>query len=70
MRIFSEIIHEVLGHGLITALFGGSIEGVHISLIFPLDTSYITLDQTNLTNDKFLFAVSGVILLKNASISN
>ena len=58
-RILSEIIHEVVGHGLTTVVFGGRIEGLHISLISPLDTSHITLDQTNLTYEQYLIAVSG-----------
>jgi len=49
----------MLGHGLITVLFGGRIEGVHISLISPLDTSHITLNQNNLTYEQYLLAVSG-----------
>jgi hypothetical protein len=49
----------VIGHGLITVLFGGRIEGLHISLISPLDTSHITLDQSNLTAEQYLLAISG-----------
>jgi hypothetical protein len=63
LRIFSEIIHEVFGHGLVTILFGGSIEAVHISLITPFDTSYITLDQSNLTYEQYLIAVSGGMIV-------
>ncbi|MHA1995999.1 MAG: hypothetical protein ACW97Z_15795 [Candidatus Hodarchaeales archaeon] len=59
LRIFSEIIHEILGHGLPTVLFGGSIEAVHISLISPFDTSHITLNQNNLSYEQYLLAVSG-----------
>jgi hypothetical protein len=40
-------------------LFGGKVNGVQISLISPLDTSYITLDQDNLTYEQQLIAVSG-----------
>jgi len=58
-RVISEIFHEILGHGLITVLFGGKVNGVQISLISPLDTSYITLDQDNLTYEQQLIAVSG-----------
>ncbi|MHA2202308.1 MAG: hypothetical protein ACW991_01340 [Candidatus Hodarchaeales archaeon] len=44
-------------------VFGGRIEGVHISLISPLDTSHITLDQNNLTNEQYLIAVSGGMIV-------
>jgi hypothetical protein len=44
-------------------LFGGSIEGVHISLISPFDTSHINLDQNNLTYGQYLISVSGGIII-------
>ncbi|MFX0182293.1 MAG: hypothetical protein ACFE95_04340 [Candidatus Hodarchaeota archaeon] len=62
-RIISEIFHEILGHGLLTVLFGGKVNGIHISLISPLDTSHITLDQDNLTQEQQLIAVSGGIII-------
>lgn len=39
MKIVSEFIHEVLGHGLFVLLFGGKITKVNISLSWPYKLS-------------------------------
>jgi hypothetical protein len=44
MKVVSEFIHEVLGHGLFVLLFGGKITSVHISLLWPYSLSGIGYD--------------------------
>ncbi|MHA2224576.1 MAG: hypothetical protein ACXAC8_05200 [Candidatus Hodarchaeales archaeon] len=56
-------MHEILGHGFLTVLFGGSITGLHISLVTPLDTSFISLNQDNLSYLEYLIAVSGGVVV-------
>jgi len=41
MKVAAEILHEVGGHGFYVLLFGGRILKVHISLLWPLQFSYI-----------------------------
>jgi len=41
MKILSDAIHDVMGHGLFVILFGGRILKVYISIIWPYDNSYI-----------------------------
>ncbi|MFW9992675.1 MAG: hypothetical protein ACFFD4_11565 [Candidatus Odinarchaeota archaeon] len=62
VRVLSEIIHE-LGHGLATVIFGGRIEGVHISLITPLDISMIDLDKSGFTFEQDMITVAAGLIL-------
>lgn len=41
MKLVAEFVHEVFGHGLFVLLFGGEIIGVHISILWPYELSYI-----------------------------
>ena len=63
VRILSEISHELLGHGLFTVLFGGSIESVHISLISPFDISHITLNRDDLTFEQNLIVIASSMIV-------
>ncbi len=40
-KIAAEFVHELVGHGLFVLLFGGEIVRVHISLLWPYETSFI-----------------------------
>lgn len=42
MKIVSEFVHEVCGHGLFVLLFGGKIKTVYISVLWPYELSYIS----------------------------
>lgn len=48
MKVAAEVMHEVGGHGLYVLLFGGRILGVHISLLWPFQTSYIRWSHPSL----------------------
>jgi len=41
MKVAAEILHEVGGHGFYVLFFGGRILKIHISLLWPLQSSYI-----------------------------
>jgi hypothetical protein len=43
-KVISELVHEVLGHGLFVLLFDGKITQVHISLLWPYSLSGIGVD--------------------------
>jgi hypothetical protein len=40
-KIVGEFVHEVMGHGFFVLLFGGRIVGIHLSLLWPYELSYI-----------------------------
>lgn len=40
-KILAEVVHEVIGHGLFVALFGGTVTRVHIALLWPYELSRI-----------------------------
>ncbi len=42
LKVLSEFIHEVLGHGLFVLLANGRIRGIKISLLWPLELSHIS----------------------------
>ena len=42
-KILSEVVHEVMGHGLFVLAFGGRITSLKISLLWPYELSYIRL---------------------------
>jgi len=42
MKILSEVIHEVAGHGLFVYILGGEVTSVHISILWPYSLSYVT----------------------------
>jgi hypothetical protein len=46
MKMVAEFVHEVCGHGLFVLLFGGEITGVHISVLWPYEFSYISWNLT------------------------
>ena len=41
MKVLGEVVHELMGHGLLVLLFGGTISSVHISLLWPYELSGI-----------------------------
>lgn len=49
MKIAAELVHEVLGHSLLVLLFGGEIEGLYISVLWPYDFSYAWWSLPNAT---------------------
>jgi hypothetical protein len=40
-KILSEVVHEIIGHGLFAVAFGGRITNVSISLLWPYELSHI-----------------------------
>ncbi len=40
-EILGEIVHEVLGHGLLVIVLGGSIRSIYVSVLWPYESSYI-----------------------------
>lgn len=40
-KILSEVVHELMGHGLFLLAFGGRITDIKISLLWPYELSYI-----------------------------
>ena len=63
MKIVSEIVHEVFGHGFFALLFGGRITGVHISLLWPYESSYIQCDLPSLSFWQIVMFIGGGILV-------
>jgi len=47
IKIVSEFIHEVCGHGVFVLLFGGKIRSVYISVLWPYELSYIKWSLPN-----------------------
>ncbi len=41
MKLVSEFVHEVIGHGLFVMLLGGTIRSVYISVLWPYELSHI-----------------------------
>jgi len=67
MKMVSEVIHEVIGHGTFIAIFGGSIQDVYISILWPYELSYITpLWPTTLTDSQLAFFYYGGIIFSLA----
>lgn len=44
MKILTEVVHEVVGHGSFIVAFGGVILGIYISLLWPYELSGILYD--------------------------
>ncbi|MFO7772404.1 MAG: hypothetical protein R6V59_00405 [Dehalococcoidia bacterium] len=40
-KILGEVVHEVMGHGLLVLAFGGEITSIRISLLWPYELSHI-----------------------------
>ena len=62
MKVLVEVMHEVGGHGLYVLLFGGRILRVHISLLWPYQTSYIWWSLPNLKPLERALIIGGGIL--------
>jgi len=62
MKIVSEILHEIGGHGFYVLLFGGRILGVQISPLWPLQSSHIWWSLPALGPLEKAFVVGGGIL--------
>lgn len=65
MKIAAEFIHEILGHGLFVLLFGGNIEAVHISILWPYELSYINWSFliSGITSEQLAWVYAGGILV-------
>ncbi len=63
MKIVSEVVHEVFGHGFFALLFGGRITGVYISLLWPYESSYIQYDLPSLSFWQIVMFIGGGILV-------
>ncbi len=63
-KLISEFVHEILGHGPFVLLFGGTIESVCISVLWPYDNSYINwLMPSNITSvQTVLIYASGILV--------
>ena len=62
MKVVAEVMHELGGHGLYILLFGGRILRVRISLLWPLQSSYIWWSLPSLGHLERSFIVGGGIL--------
>jgi hypothetical protein len=64
MKIASELIHEVMGHGFFVLLFGGSISRIHISLLWPYRLSFIrfTPPPSGFTHAQLIWVTAGGIV--------
>jgi len=64
MKIVSEFIHEVCGHGLFVLLFGGKIKNVYISVLWPYTLSHINWSlPSGLTSMQMALIYGGGILV-------
>ena len=64
MKIASEFMHEVGGHGLFVLLFGGKIKNVYISVLWPYTLSYINWSlPSGLTSMQMALIYGGGILV-------
>jgi hypothetical protein len=61
-KVVAEIMHEVGGHGFYVLLFGGRVLGVHISLLWPLQSSYIWWSLPDLGSLEQALVMGGGIL--------
>jgi len=47
-KIAGEAIHEIIGHGLLVLLFGGTITGLQIAILWPYELSYISFSPPSI----------------------
>ena len=63
LKIVSEIVHEVLGHGLLVLLMDGEIRGIKISLLWPLELSHASMRlPEGITSTELALIAAGGIL--------
>jgi hypothetical protein len=62
MKVAAEVMHEVGGHGFYVLLFGGRILGVYISLLWPLESSYVWWSLPDLGSSERALVMGGGIL--------
>jgi len=62
VKVVAEFIHEVFGHGLFVLLFGGGVTGVHISLLWPYELSYIEWLPGRFTSAQIAWIYAGGML--------
>ncbi|MFX0067599.1 MAG: hypothetical protein ACFFA1_03525 [Promethearchaeota archaeon] len=63
MKIPSEVIHELVGHGTFVVVFGGVILEIHISLLWPYELSGIFFDfPGGVSEGQLALVMSGGIL--------
>jgi|GEM_PF-1040696 len=62
LKVAAEVMHEVGGHGFYVLLFGGRIREVYISLLWPLQTSYIWWSLPSLGSFEQALVIGGGIL--------
>jgi len=46
-KLLSEVIHEIVGHGLFVAVFGGRLTSINISATWPYKLSGVTFEQSS-----------------------
>lgn len=64
MKIVSELVHEVGGHGLFVLLFRGEITGLYISALWPYDFSRIVWSFPNgVSSAQMVWVYAGGILV-------
>jgi hypothetical protein len=61
-KLISEIVHELLGHGLFVILFGGQISNVYISILWPYELSHINWILPSLQQWELAWVYGGGIL--------
>jgi len=61
-KVAVEIMHEVGGHGFYVLLLGGRVLEVHISLLWPLQSSYIWWSLPDLGSPEQALVMGGGIL--------
>jgi len=70
IKIISEAVHELLGHGLFVLLFGGKITGLYISILWPYELSRISWSlPSGITSTQIaLIYAGGIIVFLSASL--
>lgn len=62
-KIAAEFVHEVCGHGFFVLLFGGKVETVYISILWPYEMSYISWSlPSGVTSAQMAWIYGGGIL--------
>jgi len=65
MKIVGETVHELLGHGSFVLLFGGQVTDFYISLLWPVEFSYVGWSLPSASLVQRAFIISGGILVSS-----
>lgn len=65
MKIASEAIHELLGHGSIVLIFGGQIADFYISILWPFELSHIDWVLPGETSSQTVWIIGGGVLVSS-----